>query len=667
MQKPRKLVPVADPARRIDVHFSIRYAECDLADKNIESAPVLEAYLSTHFVRHPETGGVLNIHLFEDDDKHCFVGSLIGTLERDQAGISSTASIGLCSYALHRNEQGAPCYVSTGMTHVPIVDVLREVKERGAYDHTHDLVMRTTVVGGLAPVKKGVVEVRIERVELGPALRATPLMQSPLGNALEAALQVTTSYIEACMAVESAIPDTLKHTERIRAPMDLSEAGVELTQGNFLPVAAWAHVQTPRANAEFFENAYQCIMARRNLTHAAWHDFDDHEKARTLGLMLGFGIQTFDYIGDAVETGNRRVGRAITNLHVGHDSFFNLWKCLCGDCEDGSKANCATLKALLATDVSKYPHLAELQALGRQYYPFMCLMVVHGAKIGDSDEAYGAHMCTFLIPKTTAHEMLARTKEGAAMLEQMQAPTVRPQGVFGTLGANIPTTGTRKLPVLRAEGTGVIDSIGYTDPILEQRRHMAMNFKAAEHVGKTEIPSEEGAPSTFYKSHLMGLCETFSEEHGIPRASFVFVQTNGKSVTRGAEYVDVMNASSNVGILPHPPMPSAVSTIIKEAISLRPPPRDLILDTSKPMLGKPVDAHLDRFVKGVKALRRPAPSKPPANTVDRFVRPHHYNAAVIDAMLRDATYTADRLYDAEVVLERITNDVYLYRIRHFVK
>ncbi len=695
--KTKQLAPVADPARRIDLHFSIRYAQCALAEKRIERDPVLRMYLSSHFVRAPETGGDLNIRLREDDRQHCFVGSLVGTLARDQHNdISSTASIGLCSFAVHRNDWDHACYVNVGMTHVPLADVLRDIKAHGEYRHMHDLVMRTVVMSGEQPIKKGTVEVVISKVELGPALKQGTFVQSALSGPDGPAGVATTvmTYVQSCMTLESALPDTLPHTERIRSPMDLSQVGIELTQEAFLPIAAYAHVETPRSNVHYFQNAYERVLARRNLSHAgAWRDFDVREKARTMGAMMCYGVQTFDYIGDAVETGNR-LDKTVNQRHVGTEEFSNLWDTLAGDCEDGGRAIYSSWKAFTAVKINAdtHPHLVELQQIARQYVPFMTLAVVHGQKIGDT-EGFGAHMYTTLIPKDEVNKMLSRNKEGRELLERMGAKGVAPRGelpggVFPAqaargIGANasfaygawydrIGTTSAPSyvdahstlLPVLFGEGTGHIDTLGYTDPLFDQRRYIGMNMPSVEHF-KKEIPHEERAPSPFYYANLIGVTGAISDEHGINVGSFIYGQINdGGHVSRGAFYTDVLAAHERVTLIPHPAYDASTAAIIKEAISLRPPPRALVLDPAIKV--NTHNALLQRYVDSVKAMKRQPPAKPVAGSVDLFVRKHNFDEKKIDAMIRDSK-RLDRIYDASYEVECITSDVYAYRVRLFVK
>lgn len=666
--KPKKLQPLADQARRIDVHFSVKYVECDLADKRFECKPQLQMYLSSHFVRDPESGGVVDIRLLEDDRQHSFVGSLVGSLKREHEGISDTACIGLSSYALHRNESGVPCYVGVGTSHIFIADVLREIKAQGFYDHNHDLIMKTVVMSGIEPMKKGVVEVRIEKVDLGHALFNKPLLQSALsvGSAPSDAISSSlVAYIESTMNFESALKDTFPNTERMRAPMDISEVGIELTPGTFLPVAAYSMHEIPRSNAEYWQNALERVMERRGLKPAEYHDLTRYDKAGLMGDMVCFGVQTYDYIGDAVETGNRR-NKKIGQQHVGIEQFSEASVPRAGDCEDDAKTIFANLGSLqsVAIDASKYPRVAELQAIARQYVAGTALTVVAGPKIGD-EAGFGAHMHAPMFPINTITAMLSRSAEGRKMLARMQAPSAVPS-VFG-VGSSAEDHG-EELPTLICEGTGHLASLYYVDEMLAHRRTVGTQMPAFEPFKKL-IPREQpGKPSTFYHGLVSLYTSHFIDTHGLDVGSFVLGQVSDDgTLTRGACFTDIVTNSSRVALIPHPAMPAPVMSVVREAITLRPPPRPLILDRTKPMLGTERDPLLDRFVADVKGLKRTPPSKiPRGGSVDMFIRPHQYDDVKIQEMIQDVR-RVDNVYDASYELERGTNTFYNYRLRLFVK
>lgn len=660
---PTTFAKVDDPSRLFKVDYTIKYIECDLADKRIESKPVLQIFLSNHFVRNVETGGVVNIHLDEDNLQREYKGSLIGTLHRKHNDISPMAAIGLNSYAIHRNDYGYACYVNVGTSNARIGNIMQDMKVKGRYDHTHDLMMRTVVVAGLEPVKKGTIELRIDRVEMGPAValsRAASCLQAP-AQQIEQSLA---SYIQTSMELESSLPDLLPNTERIRAPYDLSQSGIESTGQTFLPVAAFALIETPQANEEYFQNSFERVMARRNMKMTDYHDFDVKEKSRTMAMILGYAVQSFDYIGDAVELSKRSNstarGISILRQHVGTDEFAQITNTLSGDCEDGARGIAATLKSFIATPFES-PQLQEMQSLAREKYTYMMtLSVVHGAKIGDQ-EGWGAHMYGLLVPNEMMHHGLEKTTHGQALKRQME-PAMEPvNGAAPPFGGG----GGGSVPFMFCEGTGKIDPIGYNDPILDQRKYIAMNMHSVAGF-KKEIPHEEFGPSPFYYANLFAITNSLFDQ-GINVGGFIFgTEMTDKTVRRGALYTDMLQQKPNVVMIPQPNIPEQTMQIMQEATSLFPPPRALVLDKSKPLAGKERDPLWDKFVTTIKSFQRTGPDTRFHPSVDCFVRPHQYNETVVNMMVGEAAQM-DRLYDAAYEVEHITNDVYTYRIRLWVK
>jgi len=663
---PKVLQPVADAPRLVKLRFSIRYAECALAPKAIENKPILQVYLGSQFVRDRETGGVVNIHLDEDDLTKQYVGTLVGTLRREYREIPPASAIGFASYAVHRSEQGHRCYVNVGTSYALLGDVMRDAKQRGAYERNHELVMHTTVVTGNGPVHKGILAVRIAQVEVGAALAGgiNAFISSNsaaliTGNAVKVT-ETLNSYIESTFAQEQALPDTVPHTDRMRAQMDISETGAQMVQpGTFLPVAAFAIQETPRANEGFFLAAYKRTMSRRGLTLGAWHDFDTKEKARTWALVMCDAVQTFDYIGDAVELSNR-MQALVGRRHVGNEEFSLIWNSLAGDCEDGERGISSVCKAFAATPMLVSAELREMQVIAREYVKLGTLSVVHGAKIGD-EEGFGAHMYASFMPRHQFNAALGRTPEGRAFLERT--------GAALAIGAADGDAWKLELPFLFGEGTGRIDCLGYKDPIFDARRLIATQLPSMAGC-KKEIPREEGAPSSFYYANLLGITDAFMEEQGVPVGAFIFCQVDAKSgaVTRGALFTDLVRGNANVALIPQPAMPAPVMTMISEAVALRPPPRPLEFDPTKPLAGPAGgrDPLWDRYVATVRGWKRAPPAQRPAAPVDCVVRPHQYSEATIQRLIAE-TAQVDRIYDASYEVEHVTNDIWHVRVKWWVK
>lgn len=681
----RQLRPVRDAARLVKLDFEILYEECDLAPKHLESRPVLQMYLGSHFEREADSGGVVNIHLDEDNLKKRYVGSLVGTLRRDLGStLPLNAPIGLCMYAIHRNDIGTPCYVDVGTSYALVGDVLSDIKKRGHYAHSHEMLLRYVAITGEEPLKKGVINLRFTNAELGsgvklpsklPALGTQALVLERIA-AMQAREQTVGDYVRLTMEHEQRFPDSMANMGRVRVPMDISQTGICSTGRMFMPIAAYAMVETPRANTEFFVNAFERVMARWNLKRSAYSAFDIKQKARTMAKIIAYPVQSLDYIGDAHEMSNRR-DKLSHPVHVPNENMTCALVAGAGDCEDLNTAAMAELKAFIAMqfDPSNPEHapLIEMQAIAKQYVPISALAVVHGAKIGD-EEGYGAHMYLPLLPRKQFLDGLARTSDGRAMLERMQAPAVVP--AFSQVGLRSPNLDKDEpLPSLFIEGTGVIDTLGYTDPILAQRRKVAMHMPSLKSM-KLEIPHEEKAPSPFYYAIMNGITDHFVQNEGVPVAGFVVGQVNQRynpripqqahEMTRGAIFEDVLRLSDKLAIAPQPEIPPHVMQVIREANALRPPIPDQILDRSKPITAPARDKHLDRLVAEVRAFGRAPPSRPPANSVDVIVRPHQYGPQKIGQILKDAAAFED-LYDVSYEVEPITNRTYTYRVRLWVK
>jgi hypothetical protein len=215
--------------------------------------------------------------------------------------------------------------------------------------------------------------------------------------------------------------------------------------------------------------------------------------------------------------------------------------------------------------------------------------------------------------------------------------------------------------------------LGYDDPIFDQRKYAAMNLPAFNEF-KKEIPHKERAPSSFYLANLLGVNADFIEE-GINVGAFVYGTVNPQydphdasqsfEMCRGVLYTDMLSGSEKMAFMPQPAMAASTMKIIKEANSLNPPPRPLILDSSKPMAGEEHHPVLDAFVQHVKSLKR-GKRHPSMPSVDVFIRPAQLNEQQIAAMQQDAN-NATRLIDAEYVKEMVTNHIYMYRLQLFIQ
>lgn len=661
------------PSRKVKIDFELKYVECDLADERLEHHPVVKLYLSAQMHRDKEIGGELNIHLDEHRLEKVYKGTLQGQLKDEYTHLSPMAAIGIRSYVVHANDSGTPCYVNGGTTHAFLGEL-----SSGKFDHKLDLMMHTVVVTGRDPIKKGTLELRVTNFELGSAVKFAPIGACAMGAMNE---QVRSNrmrvYTDACMSLSASFRDTLKGTDRMQAPFSIEEAGLEFTGDSFLPVAAFAmQAEVPKSNVDFFWNAYERVMAHANYNAISdWYDFGPKEKARISASIVSYAIQTFDYIGDAFFTGNRSVQGsrgALNSQKVGNEEFQGVgWETLAFDCEDGANGIKCTAAALCELDLSsslvdkkKASILSELQDIMRNRYINMgTLSAVHGAKAGDQTEQLGAHMYDAFFPDHQFHAALARTPQGRELLERMnvegKAPTEQIAGVAGGAG--------EKLPHLVGEGTGPYDPYGVVnDPLLEARIYIAREMHSAAPFKKL-IPHEPGKASPFYLALLSCSTDHVINKYGINVGSFICVNVEPKSgaLTRGVLFVDAINDKDNVGLVPAPPIPDEDMALIREIIALRPPPRPLILDKTKHMEGPDSDPHLDKLVALIKSRGRPQGNRK-LGSVDLFLRPHQWSAERANMMMRDAI-RLDRIWDAEYEKEMITNNIWNWRLRLFVK
>ena len=704
----------ADPSRKITLHYSLQYTSCDLAAKNLESKPVVKLYLSSQFNRDYDGGGIVNIHLDEDHLEKVYSGTLSGTLKREFGAVPTMAAIGMASFAIHRNDHGHACYVNVGTSHANLGAVINSRNAAGtaaAYDKEHDLLMRTVVINGMAPVKKGTIRLKVTRVEMGPTLINAPLARSPLSAPMQSIEATLANYINATMARETRLPDIFPGIERVRAPMEISQIGIESSGTTFLPVIAFGMTEAPPASPEYFVNAFERVMARRNLPIAAWNDFDDFEKCRTLAQIISYEVQSYDYISDGVEISSRKRPQDKPRLIPTEE--FSIGNTMADDCESVGSAISVIHKGFRALDldspapvgagISKigraYPSperlapLREMQSISKDYYQLLMLSVVHGAKIGD-EEGFGAHMYLRMMPEATFRAGLSRTSEGRALLKRM-GPAKAPEGVFGRVGRSAmgPTDRPDRVDMI-CEGTGKIDPIGYTDPLYEQRKYIGIGMPSTNGF-KKEIPREYLGASPFYYLDMMAVSSEIEDRYGVAVGGFTFGTVNPNynpsdpnnqhEMVRGALFTDVMAASDKIAILPHPVAPEPVMKIVKEAIALRPPFDPLVLNMERHRAGAATAAPAarkigeaagsagshthplwDKLQLATRKLNRTGPDTRTHPSVDLFVRPHQFDAHVVNAMIGDVA-RLDRIYDVQYEYEPMRGNHYTWRVRLFVK
>lgn len=649
--------------RSVSLSYEFQYVECDLADKFAETLPVVQLFYDTHFERSERKGGIVSVPLDEDNADALYTGTLKAQVHRRRANrIPPTASIGLASWALRRNQFGFLCYIDAGTSHIklgPVVEYFERNHRNEPYECELDLVLHTTApMGPRGPQRTGSVEkgkllFRVTSIDMD-AISFLPPLQSPLSAPMEDVSQSLMGYIESCLEQQSRLKDTIPGTARIHAPMDISESGVELTESMYLPVTAYAMFETPRSNLGYWCNVFERVMARQGMQTRDFHDFDLDSKAMTMAQMMIFEAETFDYVSDEVDRNNRRQRSYDAAKRMGYENFGDATRTTSGDCEDSACTIQMTFRSFAAF---KFPPgqkaLIEMQNIARQYVPMLTLAVVHGAKAEDDENApKGAHMYVTFLTKHQVQKALAKTPQGKQALQ--------------TLPWDHDVEANPELPTLFGEGTGMINPLGVKDPLLPQKRYLAQ----AGSLGgfKKEIPHERGAPSPFYLGNLLGITSEFFSRGGNV-GGFVFgtvarKQGSRAKITRGTYWTDVINQAETMALIPQPPINDTVMGIMREATALRVPPKAMVLNKES-ALGSETNALLDRLVQGVASMNRKRGSGAGA-TVDIFMRPHQFDDNTISAVLEDM-YLLDRVWKVDYELEHVTDALFQYRVMFSVR
>lgn len=668
----------------VAVEGHIEYLECNLAPDPIESAPVLRLFYSGHLVRTAAGGGIKNIALDEKVVPKRYPFRLTGhTNSRYGDKLPATASIGFYHYAMRRNEYGMACYTGAGTTHLTLGDILGE-KDRLPVRRELPLIMGTTRLNGETPVVKGKICVQIDAIHLGPSITFVRAELCPLGaSSMTAVDELLSNFISARIQAESEMRDKWPGVKNVRAPMDISDAGIEMTKDCFVPSDGFALYEPLQTNAAYYQNALERIMDRRGLSFKRdFKTLDVGHKAELLVDMCNYAAQSFDYVSDTVDTTGRLVSKRYDPLsRKGFEHWHKANVTLSGDCEDLANSAYEFAMTFLNTNVpdltaKRHPELIELRGIGRQYVFFETLATTHGARAKDSNEGehIGAHLFGVWEPIATLKPMFEKTPEGREFIKRI----------------NFPAPFAAALPTLISEGTGNLRALGndkYTlkmtvdhaiasgnlthqpsafssyDPIIEERMYVAQHFK---HGGiKSEIPRIAGEASNFYLGVLSGL-SAFAMDQGVNVGSFIFgtVEATTGEVVRGVDFVDIINQKDRVAIIPTAAMPQNIMDITREAVSLNPPSQEFFYNPDEPVAaGLIVHPEWERMKTTVASWKRTGTA--PYGSVDIFVRPHQFNANVVSSMIQNAS-RMPRLFAMDYVMEPITNKIHVYRVKLFI-
>jgi hypothetical protein len=662
----------------IEIELQVRYVQCLLADALVESRPVLRVFPDGHFDRRESLGGVATLRLDENRLNKQYQCVLKARAPLGAQPIPLTAAVGFASCAERRNEFGVSCATSAGNTHLRMADLIK--MHSSGEERKLPLLLEPTRLTG-EPVCKGVIAVRVTRLQLGDALKWAPLEHCLLGdNMVGECAEELGAFLDRRIQFESSLKDTWSHIKNVRAPMDISAAGIELTKSCFVPIEGFAMVDPLEVNVGYFQNAMERAMIRRNLNPETDFDaLDLAHKAELAGEIISYAAQYCDYIGDSVDRSVRGRGRYNLQLKVAGEDFTNAGTRFSGDCEDVTKFIQTMKYAFDEIDVStNNERLKELQHISRQYGCFMTLATVHGAKAEDQTEHIGAHLYCLLLPKPQVKRALMTNALGRAMATQLPLqcevkglPTLFCEGT-GRIKPLGPGPGPAAKALRAAHADGLIgDSSNHPivrshDPLINARRYVASMLQRSRGGLKTEIPHDRGAPSSFYLGNLLLVTNDYMQ-YGHNVGAFICgnVDPAQGGITRGAFFTDIINQHPNFAIVPCEPLPDRIMAITREAALLREPVPPYVFDRTKPLAG-PVNGKepaLERLKSAINGLGRQGVS--PFSSVDLFARPHQFNQASIDIMIGEIK-EAEAIYRVDYEKEHITNNLYGYRIRLFV-
>ena len=661
-------------ATTIKIYYELTYVKCELADERVESNPVLRVYYDTHFIRTEAGGGINTIHLDEHDSSKVYKNVLVATTDVLMANkIPATACIGMAQYAQRRNEYDMACYTNAGTTHVSFGAIYKAMvtEKRSSYMVEKPLLLETTRLMG-EPVEKGVVRIKVTKVELGKRVKLLRTELCPLGAPISQIDNMVETFIQRRVKYEGSMADTWPGIKNVRAPMDISSAGIELLGKCFVPIEGFAIEEPFESNVGYFENAYRQIMIRRNLDpDHDWNALDRVHRAEVMAAVCTYAPQSFDYISDTVDMSNRLKEIYDLAKRLGFEDFNCMGTTLSGDCEDGAKLTQLIFFALCHLDMSNAgPILQEIQQIAKMYVYFLTLATVHGAKAEDQTEHIGAHMYGMLIPKHQVLQALRSNEMGNQLLSKLPVDDYMKSAGMPTLfcegTGNIRSLGPG--PVMTVNGC--VRSAAYTgdlskdhpmshDPLIVERRLIGLLMKTKGGL-KIEIPHDYGAPSNFYLGNLLLVTDEWLRL-GYNVGAFICgnIDKQKKCITRGAKFIDIINQTDSFSMIPCEPIPQPIMDITREAVALRAPSRPFTFDKNKPVDGSVKNKELERLKTSINNLRRKGES--PYGSVDVFMRDHQFNAPSISRMIKDLKQIGP-LYKVDYQMQPITNSVHTYRV-----
>jgi len=557
----------------IKLKFSVKWFAENLSPA--ETRPQLRAYFDNRLIRTATT--------IEHSDSE-IQAEITGKISSVHSEIPHTLHVGFAAFAWRNNDQGAPCLQDIGTNHLNLYDIKEQMDVKGQFEHKIPLIMHT--VNNLDA--KEHILFKVVGLDMGGVEFAHPKINAKVH--LENTLSISHKYVESTMQIAQNMKETFGDTARIRIPYNISEDGLELTNGKPLPAISFAMTEIATANVEFYHSSLKNALKRDGLNLSDFDRLNVDGKARTMALTMSNMVQSFDYVSDTVDRNTPGKTYDASNVE-GYESFANGNVTGSLDCEDGGKGIDQIRKTFISLEIpneSKYKQLAEVQQIAKHYLSCLSLDAVHGAAVGDETAHIGAHLNENFIPIPMYKKWLERTKDGRKLSRTLPWPKdTHPDA--------------DNLPFMIGEGTGMYEPLGYEDSTANAHAYVYQMRSLSPY--RKPIPHLKGKVTDFFIGSLTGLTDYFiSQGHNVGTFWYATKQHDG-SVTRGAYYTDMLNDNDNVAIVMQESVPKQVMTLINEVISIRVPPEPLVLT---PGLNDPKEhnANLDYVVRSINSLNR---------------------------------------------------------------
>jgi hypothetical protein len=611
--------------RNVSYDLTFKVLDNNLAPAKEEWGLTACVYLTGHFNRNP-----IDIKLPDNTPVNVTV---TGELPFEARGkIPLNAAICIAGEAFHYNQSGIPALVGIGTTHIMLQEIERKTLNFKKDVH---LTMHTTN----DKYEKAIIQVTLNQKKIGNALSFSDnlfISANVAGNSMQERLELT-------YKMEMAMGNTIPGTGNVRAFLNLSESGFQLT-GSPVPALGYVQGELPKSNLNFWKNALDNVLEREGYTTKDIKTMSKNERARIAFLLIDYPITILPYVGDEVDRRSRK--RPNDGSKVGYEEFGVILAMLDGDCEDGA-LGIVTVNRSFDTFMKEQKNqpISEpftlIHETLQQYVPLMTLCVVHGAKADDdSSMPKGAHMADMGFPVHYFKKSLESTKEGKLISSKLPWPKNIDEEYQFQIG----------------EATGMLDPYGYHDPKAHVRAylHQGKYFSLLKH----PMVMEHGKDSPFFLGGLQGWTPYFSD-HGASEGIGGFWLTDNTKGTRGALYTDFTNERKNVGLRPMPEHPEDVQYLMKEANMFRIPPKPLVI-TKEIDSAKLKNKFLDNLQNNVKSLKR---KQEKDCIINIYLAPHQINAKLADGLFQDVKNDLTKIWNITYKTEQVTDNYHGYRLK----